>query len=191
MPYPAKTSAEQILAAALALLEQRGQAGLTLRALATELNLTPNALYRYFPSREALLAAVATQGAALLFEDVRAALGDETLPQPDAGLFELARRYLRFARQRPALYDLYMTCGSLSAEQRRSYDQLWQVVVRQLEPLAGPRSAEVAMTLWSYLHGLVGLERSGVYDVRDTAKPPENLEFGLGLLLAGLAVNSV
>ncbi|WP_420596013.1 TetR/AcrR family transcriptional regulator [Deinococcus sp.] len=191
MPYPAKTSAEQILAAALALLEQRGRAGLTLRALATELNLTPNALYRYFPSREALLAAVATQGAALLFGDVRAALGDEPLSQPDAGLFELARRYLRFARQRPALYDLYMTCGSLSAEQRRSYDQLWQVVVRQLEPLAGPRSAEVAMTLWSYLHGLVGLERSGVYDVRDTAKPPENLEFGLGLLLAGLAVNSV
>jgi AcrR family transcriptional regulator len=177
MPYPAKTSAPQILAAAVALLEREGQIGLSLRALAAELKLTPNALYRYYPSREALLAAVAVQGAQWLLADLQAI--------PEGDLAALAHTYLRFAQQRPALYDLYMTCDSLSAKQRVVYDQQWALVVVALEPLAGARSSEAAITLWAYLHGLVGLERSGVYD-HDGDKPRHTTEFGLGLLMAGL-----
>ncbi|WP_425148206.1 TetR/AcrR family transcriptional regulator [Deinococcus sp.] len=183
MPYPAKTSAEQILSAAITRLEQGGQAGLSLRALAAELKLTPNALYRYFGSREALLAAMAVQGAVLLLQALEPVLRNSLSPQ---GVHELARRYLAFARTRPALYDLYMTCDSLSSEQQQTYEQLWEQVVQQLQPLAGSHSAQVAMTLWSYLHGLVGLERSGVYDSPGSPKPPQNLAFGLNLLLAGL-----
>lgn len=179
MPYPAKTSAEQILAAAVALLEREGQAGLSLRALAAELSLTPNALYRYFPSREALLAAVAVQGAEGLLADLRGVQGS------GGDLAGLAHSYLKFARERPALYDLYMTCDSLSAEQRQVYDRQWGLVVQALTPLAGPRSREAAITLWAYLHGLVGLERSGVY-AHDSDKPRDTADFGLGLLLAGL-----
>ena len=178
MPYPAKTNAGQILAAAVDLLERVGQAGLTLRALAAELHLTPNALYRYYPSREALLAAVAVYGARTLLElQQSAGDGDD--------LAALAREYLRFASERPALYELYMTCDSLNAEQRQVYAQLWELVVARLVPLAGPRSPEAAMTLWAYLHGLVGLERSGVYDSGE-GKPRGTSEFGLQVLLAGL-----
>ncbi|WP_407542594.1 TetR/AcrR family transcriptional regulator (plasmid) [Deinococcus radiomollis] len=176
MPYPAKTSAEEILAAAVELLEREGQGGLSLRALAAELHLSPNALYRYYPSREALLAAVAVQGAQWLLTDLQTATG--ALPQ-------LAHIYLKFAQERPALYDLYMTCDSLSAAQRQIYDEHWELVVGALAPLAGAHSREAAITLWAYLHGLVGLERSGVYDV-SAEKPRNTTDFGLGLLLAGL-----
>ncbi len=179
MPYPAKTNAGQILAAAVDLLERVGQAGLTLRALAAELHLTPNALYRYYPSREALLAAVAVYGARRLLECQQLVAGDGD------HLTALAREYLRFASERPALYELYMTCDSLNAEQRQVYAQLWELVVARLVPLAGPRSPEAAMTLWAYLHGLVGLERSGVYD-NGEGKPRHTSEFGLRVLLAGL-----
>ncbi|WP_424951323.1 TetR/AcrR family transcriptional regulator [Deinococcus sp.] len=178
MPYPAKTNAEQILAAAVPMLEQVGQAGLSLRALAAELKLTPNALYRYFPSREALLAAVAVQAAEWLLTDLQGATGDDPA--------ELARRYLHFARTRPALYDLYMTCDSLNAEQLRVYGQLWELVVARLLPLAGPFSPQAAMTLWGYLHGMVGLERSGVYDDPSHDKPRGTTTFGLEVLVAGL-----
>lgn len=181
MPYPAKTNAAQILAAAVPMLEEVGQAGLSLRALATELGLTPNALYRYFSGREALLAALAVQGAEWLLADLQAAGSD-----PDTAPAELARRYLRFARSRPALYELFMTCGSLNSEQRRVYDALWALVVERLLPLAGPHSRQAAMTLWGYLHGMVGLERSGVYDAPGDDKPKGTTEFGLRLLLAGL-----
>jgi AcrR family transcriptional regulator len=176
MPYPAKTSAEQILAAAVDLLEREGQAGLTVRGLAAELKVTPNALYRYYPSREALLAAVAVHGATLLLAQL-SAVADE--------LGALAAEYLRFAALHPALYDLYMTCDSLSTEQQQIYSQLWTLVVERLRPFAGPHSREAAMTLWAYLHGLVGLERSGVYEGPER-KPRDTTGFGLEVLLAGL-----
>ena len=180
MPYPAKTSAEQILSAATVLLERQGALGLSLRGLAAELDLTPNALYRYFGSREALLSALAVQAAAQLRAELESA--------PD--LEELASRYLRFAHSRPALYDLYMTCDSLSTEQQAVYAQLWALVVRRLEPLAGVNSPDAAVTLWSYLHGLIGLERSGVFAApgnADHVKPRQEAGSGLRLLLAGLA----
>ena len=41
------------------------------------------------------------------------------------------------------------------------------------------------MTLWAYLHGLVGLERSGVHD-NGEGKPRHTSEFGLRVLMAGL-----
>jgi AcrR family transcriptional regulator len=176
MPYPAKTSAEQILAAAVELLEREGQAGLSIRGLAAELHLTPNALYRYYRSREALLAAVAVHGAAPLLNSLNAAAGD---------LNALAAEYMRFAFEHPALYDLYMTCDSLSAEHQGIYSQLWDLVVERLQPLAGPHSREAAITFWAYLHGLVGLERSGVYDTGE-GKPRGTTDFGLGVLMAGL-----
>ena len=179
MPYPAKTSAEHILDAAVAVVEREGQAGLSLRGLAAELRLTPRSLYRYYPSREALLAAVAVQTSQWLLADLRAALGDGD------NLSALARRYLQFANERPALFELYMTCDSLSAEQRQVYEQGWRLVVQALEPLAGTHSKEAAITLWAYLYGLIGLERSGVYD-ENGDKPRETTEFGVNLLLAGL-----
>lgn len=175
MPYPAKTSAEQILAAAVALLERDGLAGLSLRALAAELKLTVNALYRYYPSRDALLAAMATQAAGWLLAELEAHMD----------FAALAQAYLRFAQGRPALYELYMTCDGLSAEQQAVYAQLWRLVVARLEPLAGARSPEAAVTFWAYLHGLVGLERSGVYEGSEE-KPRDSASYGLGLLLAGL-----
>lgn len=176
MPYPAKTSAEQILATAVILLEREGQAGLTVRGLAAELNLTPNALYRYYPSREALLSAVAAHGAGVLLANLSGVAGDPGT---------LADEYLRFASAHPALYDLYMTCGHLSAEQQQIYSQTWALVVERLRPLAGSDSREAALTLWAYLHGLVGLERSGVYESGED-KPRNTQGFGLKLLLAGL-----
>jgi len=185
MPYPAKTSAGQILVAAVDLLEREGQAGLSLRALAAELHLTPNALYRYYPSREALLAAVAVYGAQTLLESQMLLERRQSAAGEEADLAALAHQYLRFASERPALYELYMTCDSLNAEQRQVYAQLWDLVVARLFPLAGPRSPEAAMTLWAYLHGLVGLERSGVYD-NGEGKPRHTSEFGLRVLLAGL-----
>ena len=183
MPYPAKTSAEQILAAAVPLLERAGVGGLSLRALAAELKLTPNALYRYYASREELLAAVAVAGARELLAGLQQTGTQHATGGGPAGL---AGQYLHFARTRPALYDLFMTCDSLNAEQRQVYDQLWALLVARLLPLAGPHSKEAAMTLWGYLHGMVGLERSGVYDVPDNAKPRHTTEFGLEVLVAGL-----
>ncbi len=62
MPYPAKTNAQTILAAAIDHLEQYGEEALSMRELASRLGISPHALYRYYPDRAALQAALAEEG---------------------------------------------------------------------------------------------------------------------------------
>jgi AcrR family transcriptional regulator len=49
---------EQVLAGALRLLSSQGFGDLTMRKLATELRVTPTAIYYYFPNKDALIDAV-------------------------------------------------------------------------------------------------------------------------------------
>src|SRR5690242_7467247 len=72
MPYPAKTNAQTILTAAISHLEQYGEEALSIRELARILGLSPHALYRYYPDRAALEAAMADEG----FRYLREALSD-------------------------------------------------------------------------------------------------------------------
>lgn len=59
MPRPASLSPERILDAAERLLRRRGATALSMRALATALGVDPMAPYRYFESRDAVVAALA------------------------------------------------------------------------------------------------------------------------------------
>ena len=63
VPYPSKTDRQAILSAALETLARRGIRDLSLRNVAATLGLAPNALYRYFPDRAALEAALADEAA--------------------------------------------------------------------------------------------------------------------------------
>lgn len=49
MPYPAKLTAEGILAAALTLFQSGGPEALSMRLLAERLGVRPSSLYRHYP----------------------------------------------------------------------------------------------------------------------------------------------
>ena len=53
-----EATSEEILAVAAEMLGREGGAGLTIRSIARELGLAPSALYRYYPSRDAILTAL-------------------------------------------------------------------------------------------------------------------------------------
>ncbi|ATL66997.1 TetR/AcrR family transcriptional regulator C-terminal domain-containing protein [Nocardia terpenica] len=74
-----------VIDGAVAILDQYGLADLTMRRLATSLNVQPGALYWHFPNKQALLGAVADRILAPMDEPVAAA---EWSPQLD----ELAHR---------------------------------------------------------------------------------------------------
>lgn len=75
----------QIADAALRIISTRGIGQLTVAALAEAVHLTGGALYRHFPSIEAVLEAVAEHAAALL---------DESLPAPDLAPLEWLERFV-------------------------------------------------------------------------------------------------
>jgi AcrR family transcriptional regulator len=104
----------RVLDAALELLARDGYDGLTMHALARALGYTVGALYRYFPSREALF--VAAQ--ARVLGELRAALAADEARlvavssrwgaevRALASLLVLARAYADFAAARPAAWHL-------------------------------------------------------------------------------------
>lgn len=60
MPGPARAHSEaELLAAALRLVDEGGAGGLSVRSVAAAVGVAPNAIYTYFPTKAALVAALA------------------------------------------------------------------------------------------------------------------------------------
>jgi AcrR family transcriptional regulator len=187
MPYPSKTDAQTILAAAIEYLEQHGEDALTMRELASKLDLTPRALYRYFPDRAALMAAIAQEGCQRLHAALIDSVGSRT--GVDA-LREVAGAYLDFAQTHPAWYPLLMrihdheqTPGIVQAQA-----ELWRFVVIVVQGLVGTEDAlSAAVALWAFLHGYIELERATVLGRKD---PQDGFTVGLEAFLKGFSLTS-
>ena len=97
---------DTLLAAALAQLAQQHDAAVSLRELARTVGVSVAAVYRHFPSKEALLAEVAAAGFASLI-----AKWETELPPPGSLAAEqrfqlLGQQYIEFALAAPAHYRL-------------------------------------------------------------------------------------
>ena len=179
MPYPAKIEAGQVLRAAGDLLEAKGLEAVSMRAIAGLLDVVPNALYRYFPSRDALLAALADDGLEALLIDLTAA---NARTQMSPTLHQVAQGYLDFARRRPRLYRLMMTSQPDPPGKVPAHTKLWSFVNELLSRHVGVEDApKAAMALWSYLHGVVSLQAEGLLG----DSKPDAATFGLRALIAG------
>ncbi len=184
MPYPAKISRDRILAEAIAQLEQEGPARLSLRTLAAELGVAPNALYRYFADRSALEAALADAST----ERLQAALERAAQPRgtarrtPGESIRAMGQAYLRFAREHPHLYEVMMGPGCHD-EGPGPHRALWEFVLAQVARLTGEQPApEAAVALWALLHGTAALERAGVFTAQ---KPFQGFLCGLNMWIEG------
>ncbi len=97
---------ERIRSLAVAQLQAGGPAGISLRAIATDLGLTPTAIYRYVDSREDLLTQLLIGGWSALgqaAEDADRACGRD---QPAARFLAVARAVRTWALAHPAQWDL-------------------------------------------------------------------------------------
>jgi AcrR family transcriptional regulator len=177
MPYPAKTTASSILAAAIAQLEAYGPAGLSMRTLAGVLGITPHALYRYFPDRAALEAAIAEESHRELLESMRDAAAHHP---PALAATAAAEAYLAFARAHPARYALMLTAPHEPGKKSQAQESVWQFVLELLAHLTGQQDNEnAALALWALLHGYVALQKAGIAQEM-------HVEHGLAIFLAGL-----
>lgn len=98
---------QRILDTAMELVVTGGLEALSMGRLADAVDYTPGALYRYFPSKDALLAGLVAQ----VLDEVREALAaaEAQLPRgafPLTRVFALARGYRRFAQEKPHAFGL-------------------------------------------------------------------------------------
>jgi AcrR family transcriptional regulator len=172
MPYPSKTDRQTILSAAVKELVHGGIRDLSLRNIAASLDLAPNAIYRYFPDRRALEAALANEAARQLELALRkAADGCEPVP----AIRKMSSAYINFAKDNPHLYGAMMTLHA-PGEDATSHLSLWTFTVEQVQRIAGSeRAAQASVALWAFLHGAATLEAA---QVLGEIKPASGLDFG-------------
>lgn len=151
----------RIVAAARLVAEHEGWGAVTIRRLASEIEYSQPVLYSHFENRDAIVAAVAVDGFRELATALRQAAVGVTHRQD--GLGNVARAYLAFAREHPAVYEAMFTLPTglhfANADTKPEFSAAFAALA---VVVAAPGNDEVATeTVWAALHGLAELEHSG------------------------------
>ncbi len=204
-----RLSKERVLAAALAIADQGGLAGLTIRSLAHELGAKPMSVYYYVASKDDLLDALVD----VVFEEIE-------LPEPEGDWREQMRRRAHSARDRlkqhpwaigllesrtspgPATlrhHDTVLAClrhagfsAELTAHAYALIDSyIYGFALQEASlPFDGPESvgdvAEPIMALMATGEYPAMVEMATSYYLRPGYDFADEFEFGLDLILDGL-----
>ncbi len=149
-----------LLAAGRALLEKKGVEGLSLRELARQVGVSPNAPYRHFHSRTDLLAAIAEQGFRELtgrFEECEdfAAMGNvyvEFATQSPSLLRLMFGKALGTPESYPGLAEASQACFTVLIDGAAATVKL---------PADHPDAFRFALASWSLVHGFATLRNDG------------------------------
>lgn len=150
-----------LLQAAAQLLAEHGEAAISLREVARRAQVSHSAPYRHFADREALLAALATQGFAELLARMRQVGADL-----DAGarLAPLGACYVRFALEQRGLFRL-MFAATLERARHPELQLAAEALHRQLDEavaeLVEGDTQIASLSAWSLVHGLAQLLLDG------------------------------
>ena len=154
-PTPRSPRVQQIVDAAFAILDTEGAGALTMRRLAEELGMRAPSLYKHFPDKAHLEAALIED----IFFDIGEVLHDALARPARAGVVpSVLAAYRTHSRHRPNRYRL-ATNGALRRD----------LLPECLEEWAGQPFFFAAgdpfrsQALWSAAHGMVILEIEGRY----------------------------
>jgi AcrR family transcriptional regulator len=166
---PRLTTPEKILRAAHKLFEQGGPDAVSMRRVADVVGITPMAIYRHFPNREALLKKISDDSFNTVAQEWTQHSAD---PDIMRRLYKSQENYLDYALEHPHLFDHAFSVRREGARRfpedfrnRQSptlnviadtlIEGMRQGVLRQDDPW------DLAMTFWAHTHGLIALYRAG------------------------------
>lgn len=154
---------EAALAAALERVKRNGLKGLSLRAIASDIDVTHGALYQHFGSRAELMDAIGAAGFHALADALDAAA--------DRGSFVAS--YIRFALENPYLYDIAMTRNHADVQDsqllQHAVQRVISTAIRSVNRQGKKRPATKieVMRLWTILHGALTLHSNGILEPRN------------------------
>lgn len=140
---------------------------LSLRAIARQVGVSATAVYRHFPDKSALIAALCAEGDRLLGEQSRRA--QEAAGGGRAGFNATGRAYVRFALDHPALFRLVMgrVRGLPGDAAGTEGGAGLQLLVENVAALSSPDLPQAERSLralksWALVHGLTMLMLDGI-----------------------------
>lgn len=153
-----------LLKAAFKLVEKAGVERFTLREVARKAGVSHNAPYRHFPSKESLLATLATESFRQLHHTLRATIDESA--EPATRLRSAAIVYLRFALKNPSRFNL-MFHSTFDREAHPDYVAaytgllaLLAELIEQHRDLATPTETAGEL-VWASIHGIAELGLAG------------------------------
>jgi len=146
---------DALIEAGLTALEDAGGLDLSLRELARTVGVSPTAVYRHFPNKDALLGALAHEGLAMLGLAQRTAY--DKAGGGAKGFVETGRAYVRFALAHPALFRLVFAHGEPMGDKSDPASQLLHDTTVELTGADGPAAQRLALQAWSLGHGIAML----------------------------------
>ncbi|MEO1057332.1 MAG: TetR family transcriptional regulator [Actinomycetota bacterium] len=150
MAYPRKLEPAAIASATLRVLEHSGWADWSLRDVAAELGVHPNALYRHVDGKDGLLIA----GGAAAARQLAAAIDVEPTSNADADVLAMVRNYVQFATQRPGAYAAFVRAKPAPDHPSFvAWADLWAMVVMTTGRAAPSAAEAAAFSLWAAVHG--------------------------------------
>jgi AcrR family transcriptional regulator len=174
--------------AAMELLEESGEAALSLRAVARRAGVSPAAPYRHYADREALVSAVAAVGYRELAERLAAAHPSPSTPEQLAGV---AVAYVQFALQRPALFRIMFgePCDRDDDERVAATAAVSLYVRGIVEGVFPDADAEaLATAIWALVHGLAFLHLDGKLDAANPTAVAERVTVAIHALLTATSL---
>ena len=191
-PYHHGNLREALLESAIGLIAEVGPAGFTLRELARRAGVSHNAPYRHFRDRDALMAAVATQGfRELTHTMLRAA-------DAKSGALDRLRRaglaYIAFALRRPehfaVMFDAPMAVKTHPDSAEAAEEAFGTLVnfVKKCQDegrLTPGHPHQFALLAWSMVHGIAKLAITGRLPYRSKAEILRFAEFVMKESLPG------
>lgn len=194
---------EELIACACKLCDRDGYTKLSIRSLAKESGVSQTAPYRHFETKECVYAAVATVGFKKLNELV---FFDSPKKITKTKLVANASKYIEFGLKNANTYDLMFgtAVGNFAdyPDLLKSANETYDNMKDSFASLADDSEQIIAfkcITLWSMLHGLVGIIRKVNVvgdDYEDSAGPissanmiANNLEEHLDKVISGLISN--
>ncbi|TPW26450.1 TetR/AcrR family transcriptional regulator [Pararhizobium mangrovi] len=151
-----------LLEAGLDHLNRHDAETLSLRALARSVGVSATAVYRHFPDKTALVAALAREGLARL-ADAQKKAAAECRPSESA-FAATGRAYVRFALENPALFRLTFASAPVESadEPTEAARMLRENAARRLPDGASAGHVEAeALRAWALVHGIAMLMLDG------------------------------
>lgn len=147
-----------LLAAAAALLEKVGAAGLSLRQVAEHAGLSRQAPYNHFENKEALLAELVRDG----FDQLATCLAAGRDPKARNALARAGEAYICRAQEAPALFRLMFSQELVDLSRFPAAAQAGTTAFGKLTEIVAAfapadRVRELSLAAWSLVHGYATL----------------------------------
>jgi AcrR family transcriptional regulator len=159
---------QKVLKASVALIEAGGLDRLSMREAARKAGVSHQAPYHHFGDREAILAAIATEGFGMLQQELSRSL-DKHAASQKAALEAVAKTYVDFALRHPGYFRVMFRSDAVPIE---SYPQalenadaafgaLVQAIDRSFAGEPPEARRNLAFACWAFTHGLATLLLDG------------------------------